>query len=135
MGRPVLALEQTRNWFLVHTMTRQLLLLVCCTALAVNARKFCPKERNGDECRAKQDQYKCGVFFKDLTSKVPLAWLGALPEAVVRARKEGATDDDVIRWFPNFNLMAACWGATLTPTAMRATSVVIPWLTLDAMLR
>merc|ERR1712032_1644962 len=41
-------------------------------------------------------EYKCGVFFKDLTSKVPLAWLGALPEAVVRARKEGATDDDVI---------------------------------------
>merc|ERR1711910_218868 len=96
MGRPVLALEQTRPWFLVHTMTRQLLLLVCCAAIAVNARKFCPKERNGNECRAKQNQYKCGVFFKDLTSKVPLAWLGALPEAVVRARKEGATDDDVI---------------------------------------
>ena len=36
------------------------------------------------------------MFFKDLSSKVPLAWLGALPEAVVRARKEGATDDDVI---------------------------------------
>merc|ERR1712107_673760 len=32
----------------------------------------------------------------DLTSKVPLAWLGALPEAVVRARKEGASDNDVI---------------------------------------
>ena len=43
-----------------------------------------------------RSQYKCGVFFKDLTSKVPLAWLGALPEAVVRARKEGATDEDVI---------------------------------------
>merc|ERR1712018_211038 len=44
-------------------------------------------------CRS---SYKCGVFFKDLSSKVPLAWLGALPEAVVRARKEGASDDDVI---------------------------------------
>jgi len=77
-------------------MTRQLLVLVCCVILSVNAIKFCPKERNGDKCRAKQNQYKCGVFFKDLTSKVPLAWLGALPEAVVRARKEGATDDDVI---------------------------------------
>ena len=32
-------------------------------------------------CRS---SYKCGVFFKDLSSKVPLAWLGALPEAVVR---------------------------------------------------
>merc|ERR1711882_34897 len=77
-------------------MTRQLVILVCCAALSlVAARKFCPKERNGDECRAKQNQYKCGVFFKDLTSKVPLAWLGALPEAVVRARKEGATEGDV----------------------------------------
>merc|ERR1711971_374776 len=90
MGRPVLALQLTRV-----KMTR-LLLLVCCAALSVNARKFCPKEKNGDECRAKENQYKCGVFFKDLTSKVPLAWLGALPEAVVRARKEGASDDDVI---------------------------------------
>ena len=27
---------------------------------------------------------------------MPLAWLGALPEAVVRARKEGANDNDVI---------------------------------------
>ena len=33
-----------------------------------------------------------------VTLQVPLAWLGALPEAVVRARKEGATDDDVIRF-------------------------------------
>ena len=31
-----------------------------------------------------------------MSPKVPLAWLGALPEAVVRARKEGATDNDVI---------------------------------------
>merc|ERR1711993_118302 len=96
MGRPVLALQLTRPRFWLARMTRHLLLLVCCVILSVNARKFCPKERNGDECRAKQNQYKCGVFFKDLTSKVPLAWFGALPEAVVRARKEGASDDDVI---------------------------------------
>merc|ERR1712008_88426 len=95
MGRPVLALDLTRPSFGLTTMTHQLLLLVCCAALAVSARKFCPKENKWDECRAKQNQYKCGVFFKDLTSRVPLAWLGALPEAVVRARKEGATDDDV----------------------------------------
>ena len=40
--------------------------------------------------------YKCGVFFKDLSPNVPLAWLEAMPDAVVRARKEGATDEDVI---------------------------------------
>merc|ERR1711973_237255 len=86
----------TDQGFFSVRMTRQLVILVCCAALSlVTARKFCPKERNGDECRAKQNQYKCGVFFKDLTSKVPLAWLGALPEAVVRARKEGASDEDL----------------------------------------
>ena len=36
-------------------------------------------------CRS---SYKCGVFFKDLSPKVPLAWLGALPEAVVRAAEK-----------------------------------------------
>merc|ERR1712014_241442 len=74
-----------------------LLIVVLVAALSmVEARKFCPKERNGDKCKAKKASYKCGVFFKDLSPKVPLAWLGALPEAVVRARKEGATDNDVI---------------------------------------
>jgi len=74
-----------------------ILLLLTIAACAVRgARKFCPKERNNDKCKAKPSSYKCGVFFKDLSSKVPLAWLGALPEAVVRARKEGATDEDVM---------------------------------------
>merc|ERR1712012_196367 len=71
-----------------------LLIVVLVAALSlVESRKFCPKERNGDKCKAKKASYKCGVFFKDLSPKVPLAWLGALPEAVVRARKEGATDN------------------------------------------
>merc|ERR1711862_144506 len=26
--------------------------------------------------------YKCGVFFQDITSRVPLAWLGALPDSL-----------------------------------------------------
>merc|ERR1711990_312137 len=64
--------------------------------LLASTRKFCPKKKNRNECRAKQNQYKCGVFFKDLTSKVPLAWIDALPEAIVRARKEGATDRNII---------------------------------------
>ena len=38
----------------------------------------------------------CGIFFKDLSRHVPLAWLEAVPDAVERARKEGATDEDVI---------------------------------------
>merc|ERR1711953_86529 len=56
-----------------------LLIVVLVAALSlVEGRKFCPKERNGDKCKAKKASYKCGVFFKDLSPKVPLAWLGAI---------------------------------------------------------
>merc|ERR1712079_897166 len=56
-----------------------LLIVVLVAALSlVEARKFCPKERNGDKCKAKKASYKCGVFFKDLSPKVPLAWLRAI---------------------------------------------------------
>jgi len=73
-------------------MVRLILLLLGLGACLVQARKFCPKERSGDKCKAKQSSYKCGVFFKDLSPKVPLAWLGALPEAVVSAQKEKLKD-------------------------------------------
>ena len=48
------------------------------------------KKRNLFQCLhiICRSSYKCGVFFKDLSPKVPLAWLGALPEAVVSAQKE-----------------------------------------------
>jgi hypothetical protein len=39
--------------------------------------------------------YKCGIFFGNLTSSVELAWLGALPEAITKARAEGADDNDI----------------------------------------
>ena len=87
-----------------------------------------------------------------VTLQVPLAWLGALPEAVVRARKEGASDDDVIRfkiilkvpyYFFTFALLKithsfplpACWEATLMQRATRGRSVVKPSLTPGATLR
>ena len=87
-----------------------------------------------------------------VTLQVPLAWLGALPEAVVRARKEGASDDDVIRFkiilkvpyyffyvcaFENHTFLsfAACWEATLMQRATRARSVAKPLLTPGATLR
>merc|ERR1712126_602961 len=45
--------------------------------------KFCPSEgRPGvkPRCVANETQYKCGVFLEDLKPKLPLAWLGALPD-------------------------------------------------------
>ena len=38
--------------------------------------------------------YKFWVFFKHLSPNVPLVWLEAMPNAVVRARKESVTDED-----------------------------------------
>ena len=42
-----------------------------------------------------RSEYKCGVFFRDLTPKVDFAWLGALPEAITRAQKDGASKKDI----------------------------------------
>merc|ERR1712172_452249 len=93
MGRPVLALQLTRHLLLSYNDT---------SSPSFAARPFLSMlessaQKRGKEMNAapKRTNTNAGVF-KDLTSKVPLAWLGALPEAVVRARKEGATDDDVI---------------------------------------
>ena len=47
-------------------------------------------------CFHYRSTYKCGVFLKDISPNVPLAWLEAMPDAIVRARKEGATDEDII---------------------------------------
>ena len=71
------------------------LLSLLLVAVVVQARKFCPKEKNGDKCKAKENEYKCGVFFRDLTPKVDFAWLGALPEAITRAQNDGATKKDI----------------------------------------
>ena len=57
-------------------------LAILATSLLLAQAKFCPRENNGDECRANSTMYKCGVFFKDLTPKLPLTWLGALPDAL-----------------------------------------------------
>ena len=32
--------------------------------------------------------YKCGVFFEDLTTNKPITWLGALPDALKKVKKE-----------------------------------------------
>merc|ERR1711890_47167 len=57
-------------------------LAILLLSAALTQAKFCPRENNGDECRANSTMYKCGVFFKDLTPKLPLTWLGALPDAL-----------------------------------------------------
>merc|ERR1712228_412681 len=50
--------------------------------------KFCPGERGGNRCVAKDNAYKCAVFFENLTSKRPLTWIGALPDALKKAKNK-----------------------------------------------
>merc|ERR1711902_112603 len=60
--------------------------IVLSAVLVLAAGKFCPQEKNGNECRAKDGAYKCAVFFENLTSKRPLTWIGALPDALRKAK-------------------------------------------------
>merc|ERR1711971_731658 len=63
--------------------------LVSCLWLAVLASaKFCPGEKNGNQCVAGSGAYKCAVFFEDLTPKRHLTWIGALPDALKKARNK-----------------------------------------------
>merc|ERR1712154_675690 len=63
--------------------------LASCLMLAVlTSAKFCPGERNGNKCVAGDHSYKCAVFFEDLTPKRNLTWIGALPDALKKARNK-----------------------------------------------
>merc|ERR1739838_526158 len=62
--------------------------LVLCLVLAVAAAKFCPGEKNGNQCRAGDGAYKCSVFFENLTPRRKLTWIGALPDALKKAKNK-----------------------------------------------
>merc|ERR1711950_3904 len=63
--------------------------LASCLMLAVlTSAKFCPGERNGNKCVAGDNSYKCAVFFENLTPKRNLTWIGALPDALKKARNK-----------------------------------------------
>eukprot|EP00088_Acartia_fossae_P035245 TRINITY_DN3627_c0_g1_i10.p1 TRINITY_DN3627_c0_g1~~TRINITY_DN3627_c0_g1_i10.p1 ORF type:complete len:216 (-),score=40.17 TRINITY_DN3627_c0_g1_i10:245-892(-) len=51
--------------------------------------KFCPREkRDGFQCRAKDDQFKCGIFFEDLLGTGEIKWIGALPDAIAKTKRK-----------------------------------------------
>merc|ERR1712088_1277951 len=76
---------------------RAAILLLVVLALAVDLsaaakkkrprKKFCPQEVGTDRCNAKQSQYKCGVFYKDLLKSRPLTYIGALPDDLTDKNK------------------------------------------------
>jgi len=63
-------------------------LVLLCMVLAIVVAKFCPKEKAKDKCVAGANAYKCAVFFEDLTSRRPLTWIGALPDALDKAKDQ-----------------------------------------------
>jgi len=96
---------------------KSLLITILAVFLAAAQRynKFCPREKplldeegkercekrdnrrdkcvygdddtDGDKCKSKPNQYKCGAFFENLTPGRELTWLEALPEALKKAKK------------------------------------------------
>eukprot|EP00092_Neocalanus_flemingeri_P002284 GFUD01002436.1.p1 GENE.GFUD01002436.1~~GFUD01002436.1.p1 ORF type:complete len:200 (+),score=48.61 GFUD01002436.1:106-705(+) len=62
--------------------------LILCLVLAVAAAKFCPSEKDKDQCRAGDSAYKCSVFFEFLTPRRKLTWIGALPDALKKAKNK-----------------------------------------------
>merc|ERR1712130_85162 len=60
---------------------------------AYSQAKFCPGEKNGNKCVAGDNSYKCAVFFENLTSKRPLTWIGALPDALKKAKNKEEAED------------------------------------------
>merc|ERR1712011_40392 len=61
--------------------------------VAASNTKFCPGEKDGNKCAAGENSYKCAVFFENLTSKRPLTWIGALPDALKKAKNQEEVQD------------------------------------------
>merc|ERR1712122_114346 len=71
--------------FFIRIARMKFLFFVLAVSVALTqAKRFCPGEKNGDRCAAKQNHYKCGAFFEDLKDEGEghLQWLGALPDAL-----------------------------------------------------
>jgi len=60
--------------------------LIAAIVLTAASAKFCPGEKNGNKCVAGSKAYKCAVFFENLTSRRKLTWIGALPDALRKAK-------------------------------------------------
>merc|ERR1712198_48763 len=73
-----------------------------CVLVGLATARFCPREsRDGFECRAKEDQFKCGIFFNNLLGKNEIKWIGAMPDAIKTARRKDASLVEKI--FPKVN--------------------------------
>merc|ERR1739848_384453 len=91
MGSQDLKVQLTSHQIIVMVIKSSLVLL--CVVLAIVQAKFCPGEKNGNQCKAGEDAYKCAVFFENLTSKRKLTWIGALPDALKKAKNKKEAEE------------------------------------------
>merc|ERR1712236_22183 len=88
--------------------------LAVLAVVASATAKFCPGEKGGNRCVAKDKAYKCAVFFENLTSKRPLTWIGALPDALKKAKNKQEAQEilgaDVTE--ESFNNFPSCQAST-----------------------
>jgi len=48
-----------------------------------NSGKFCPLERDGNRCKSRPAQYKCGAFIDGVpNAQYDMSWIGAMPDAL-----------------------------------------------------
>merc|ERR1712107_441800 len=94
MGSSALDLKMAaRFWFLS--------LLVFVGLAVPSTAKFCPREdKDGLECRAQANQFKCGIFFGNLRNDI--IWIGAVPDAIPGVRRRGG-EQLVREVFPRAN--------------------------------
>merc|ERR1711915_183476 len=81
--------------------------VVVCLVIGIESMedKFCPRGKlNGSptqkECRATENKFKCGIFFQDLLGKGEIKWIGALPDAIRRVKKNPEKIGEI---FPKYN--------------------------------
>jgi len=74
---------------------RQLAVVLVIGVVTAQAERFCPRERReGLECRAAQDKFKCGIFFENLLGDGKIKWIGALPDAIKKTKR---TNPELVR--------------------------------------
>merc|ERR1712072_1454748 len=67
--------------------------VICLGLVALASTKFCPGEKDGNKCVASDNSYKCAVFFENLTPRRPLTWIGALPDALKKAKNQDEVEE------------------------------------------
>jgi len=59
-------------------------------------RVYGDDDNDGEKCKSKLNQFKCGAFFENLTAGRELTWIAALPEALKKAEDKEINIKEVV---------------------------------------